>query len=270
LPDPVLTTEGSESEGASGFAIAPTMFPRGLNYGVFIGFHGLFNEGGTTNDENPLVFANPRTGHYFDFISNNEPNIGHLDEALSTSDSLFLADLSATGDVFGAGGPGQGMIYQIQAINRQPQIARIASQTVQVGQELSLIVHATDPNPGQTLTFTLGPGAPDGAAIDPSSGIFTWIATGSSSKVTVTVVATDNGSPILSATGSFSITVRNPPAQALVSPRMAANDPTVAGLIGITTLADAGGTESAIDHIATLFSDIHSRGPWSTRIRPHP
>ena len=125
LADPVLTQEGSESEGPSGFALSPTQFPAGLNQGVFIGFHGLFNEGGTTNDENPLVFADLRTGHYFDFISNNEPNIGHLDEALSTSDSLFLADLSSTGDVFGSGGPGQGMIYQIKAISQQPQVVPI-------------------------------------------------------------------------------------------------------------------------------------------------
>ena len=106
LPDSVLTAEGSESEGSSGFALSPSNFPAGLNQGVFIGFHGLFNEGGTANDENPLVFANPSTGHYFDFVSNNEPNIGHIDEALSTSNSLFLADLTSGGDT--GSGSGQG------------------------------------------------------------------------------------------------------------------------------------------------------------------
>src|SRR4029077_15933399 len=88
LPDPVLTVEGSESEGPSGFAQSPPLFPSGLNHGFFIGFHGVFELGGPANDENPVVFADPSTGHYFDFISNNEPNIGHIDEALSTSDSL--------------------------------------------------------------------------------------------------------------------------------------------------------------------------------------
>ena len=82
LADPVLTTEGSESEGSSGFALSPPDFPAGLDHGVFIGFHGLFSQGGTANDENPMLFADPSTGHYFDFISNNLPNIGHLDEAL--------------------------------------------------------------------------------------------------------------------------------------------------------------------------------------------
>src|SRR5262249_9170756 len=35
LPDSVLTTEGSESEGPSGFALSPPGFPAGLNQGVF-------------------------------------------------------------------------------------------------------------------------------------------------------------------------------------------------------------------------------------------
>ena len=53
LADPHLPATGSESEGASGFAVAPKMFPAGLNHGVFVGFHGLFNEGGTDNEEIP-------------------------------------------------------------------------------------------------------------------------------------------------------------------------------------------------------------------------
>jgi glucose/arabinose dehydrogenase len=116
LPDPVLTVEGSESEGSSGFALSPSQFPAGLNHGVFVGFHGLFDQGGIANDENPMVFADPSTGHYFDFISNNLPNIGHLDEILSTNNSLFVADISSTGELFGASGVGAGVIYQIEAV----------------------------------------------------------------------------------------------------------------------------------------------------------
>jgi glucose/arabinose dehydrogenase len=113
LRDPNLPTTGSESEGASGFAIAPPLFPAGLNQGVFIGFHGIFNSGGTSNEENPLLFADPNSGKYFDFISNDEPSIGHLDGATSTSDSLFLADMTSAGNV--SGNPGNGFIYQIKS-----------------------------------------------------------------------------------------------------------------------------------------------------------
>jgi hypothetical protein len=116
LPDPVLTVEGSESEGSSGFALSPSQFPAGLNHGVFIGFHGLFDQGGIANDENPMIFADPSTGHYFDFISNNLPNIGHLDEILSTKNSLFVADISSTGELFGQSGVGAGVIYQIEVV----------------------------------------------------------------------------------------------------------------------------------------------------------
>ena len=116
LPDPALPGGGSESEGPSGFALSPSAFPAGLNHGVFVGFHGLFNQGGIANDENPLVFADPTTGHYFDFISNDLANIGHLDEITSTRDSLFIADISSTGQLFGPAGLGAGTIYQIKAI----------------------------------------------------------------------------------------------------------------------------------------------------------
>src|SRR5262249_24853022 len=109
LTDPVLTQEGSESEGSSGFALSPPMFPAGLNQVVFIGFPGLFNVGGTANDENPFISAEPSTGQYFDFISNDQAKIGHLDEALSTTNSLFIADISSTGDIFGTDGPGHGV-----------------------------------------------------------------------------------------------------------------------------------------------------------------
>ena len=75
------------------------------------------------NEENPLVFYNQTTGRYFDFIGNNEPNIGHLDGLLSTSNSLFIADLSSNGDLFTSQGTGAGVIYEIQAVNPAPNVA---------------------------------------------------------------------------------------------------------------------------------------------------
>ena len=86
---------GLRERRAVGIRALPPGFPAGLNHGVFIGFHGLFDQGGTANDENPLIFADPSTGHYFDFISNNLSNIGHLDEILSTTDSLFVDRISS-------------------------------------------------------------------------------------------------------------------------------------------------------------------------------
>jgi glucose/arabinose dehydrogenase len=109
---------GSESEGPSEIAFAPAGFPAGLNNGIFTGFHGRFDLGGLANEENPLVFWNRTTRNYFDFIGNNEPNIGHLDGLLSTRNSLFLADLSSNGDLFSSQGTGAGVIYEIQAVSQ--------------------------------------------------------------------------------------------------------------------------------------------------------
>jgi hypothetical protein len=111
LPDPFT---GSESEGPNDLTFAPPGFPAGLNGGIFIGFHGKFNLGGMANEENPLVYVDPATKSYFQFIGNDEPGIGHLDGLLATADSLFLADLTATGNT-GSGG-NTGVIYQIKSL----------------------------------------------------------------------------------------------------------------------------------------------------------
>lgn len=118
LPDANIPNLGSRAQGASGFTIAPSQFPDGLNSGVFVGFHGDFTTGGLTNTKNPVVFANPTTGQYFDVVSNDQPNIGHVDGAAATADALFLSDMSSTGDIFTANGPGQGAVYEVKALVR--------------------------------------------------------------------------------------------------------------------------------------------------------
>ena len=111
LPDPFT---GSESEGPSDIAFAPPGFPPGLDNGIFVGFHGKWALAGVANEENPLVFVDLTSTNYFQFIGNDEPNIGHLDGLLSTSDSLFLADLTATGNTDTSGNAG--VIYQLKSL----------------------------------------------------------------------------------------------------------------------------------------------------------
>ena len=111
IPDPFT---GHESEGADDIVFAPPGFPEGVNTGVFLGFHGRFNAGGTNNEENPVVYANPATGAYFHFIEGQQPGLGHLDGLLATRDSLFVADLVSSGDT--GNGAGAGVIYQIKSL----------------------------------------------------------------------------------------------------------------------------------------------------------
>src|SRR5258707_11836723 len=76
---------------------------------------------------------------------------------------------------------------------------------------LEFTVVATDPNAGQTLTYslTLGTPAATGATINSATGAFSWTPTEAQGPgvYPVTVTATDNGSPVMSGSASFTITV---------------------------------------------------------------
>ena len=90
---------------------------------------------------------------------------------------------------------------------------------------LSVACTATDSDvPAQTLTYTLLSGAPSGAAVGSNSGVFTWrppVASAGTSNY-IAVVVTDNGSPNLSATNHFAVSV-NPVAQPMTSAAAYAN-----------------------------------------------
>jgi len=81
--------------------------------------------------------------------------------------------------------------------------------TINVGASLALSCAATDAStPPPTLSYSLLTG-PSGAAVDSGSGNFTWrpTAAAANSVNSVQVVVTDNGSPALYATNSFTVTI---------------------------------------------------------------
>lgn len=87
----------SENEGAASLAVAPAGFPAGMNDGLFVGFHGQSDDFGLDNEENPLVFVDPRTGTSVDLVSNDDPVVGHIGHLLATADTLYLVDLCGGG-----------------------------------------------------------------------------------------------------------------------------------------------------------------------------
>jgi hypothetical protein len=96
------------------------------------------------------------------------------------------------------------------SINTPPSLNPMLDQVVLVGDTLTLTAQATDANtPAQTLTYSLLPGAPPGAAIHPSSGLLTWPTVGLSAPQTNTlgIRVTDSGSPSLSATQTLRVFV---------------------------------------------------------------
>src|SRR5262249_22987849 len=94
------------------------------------------------------------------------------------------------------------------AANQPPVLSAIANQTVNEGTAATFTAQATDPDAGQTLTYSMA-SAPAGAPINSSTGAFTWTPSEAQGpgSYTVTVQATDNGSPSLSDSKSLTITV---------------------------------------------------------------
>ena len=90
----------------------------------------------------------------------------------------------------------------------RPVLAAISNQSVPEQTTLTLTATATDPDlPANTLTYSLA-AAPAGMTINPATGVITWTPTEAQgpSTNTVTVTATDNGTPALS--DSKTLTVR--------------------------------------------------------------
>ena len=72
------------------------------------------------------------------------------------------------------------MIATVNEVNQPPELApigdRTGEQSIKEGQTLQFTAAASDQDvPANPLTFDLAPGAPNGAGIDPTTGVFTWI-----------------------------------------------------------------------------------------------
>ena len=93
--------------------------------------------------------------------------------------------------------------------NTPPVLAAITNQTVNVGQTVAFTANATDTNqPTQTLTFALLAGATN-ATLNTNNGAFSFrpLVTQANSTNNFTLKVSDNGTPSLSATQSFTVTV---------------------------------------------------------------
>jgi hypothetical protein len=120
--------------------------------------------------------------------------------------------------------------------NTPPVLAAIGNQTVNVGQTVAFAASATDTDqPPQTLTFNLLTGSGN-ATLNSNSGAFSWRPQVTDAKTTnlFTLKVADNGSPSLSATQSFTVTV-NPLTQPGLSAIGFSN-----GLIGFQVSGDTG------------------------------
>ena len=109
-----LPIDGGRSEGPAEITFAPPGFPDGLDAGVLVGFHGRYGLAGVANDENPVLYVDLAERSVVPFVPNDAPDVGHLDNLLATTDSLYMADINRLGPM-GTTAP-QGVIYQVKAL----------------------------------------------------------------------------------------------------------------------------------------------------------
>jgi uncharacterized repeat protein (TIGR02543 family) len=93
--------------------------------------------------------------------------------------------------------------------NTPPELAPIGNKSVMANTLLMFTAVATDTDvPPQTLLFSLDAGAPAGASINSTTGVFTWIPTGTQTgSSSITVRVTDDGVPLLNDSETITITI---------------------------------------------------------------
>ncbi len=203
----------------------------------------------TDNLGNPTKFQIPNNGHYVipaggyllvwadDEATQNSTNVADLHASFALSKGgeaigIFAADgvtqIDAitfgpqTTDVTEGRFPnGAATIYTFATPtprapnvlpNTPPTLTPISNKEVTLGQTLTFTANANDADlPPQTLTFSLGAGAPAGASITPGTGQFSWKPTSAPASVPISVIVADSGTPSLTATQSFNVTVYLPP-----------------------------------------------------------
>jgi hypothetical protein len=96
----------------------------------------------------------------------------------------------------------------VTPVNDPPALLSFPTQYTYPGVTLSFALPATDPDvPVNTLSFSLV-SPPAGASVDAATGIFTWTPDGSQlGPHLLNAVVTDNGTPNLSGTNSYTVVV---------------------------------------------------------------
>lgn len=126
-----------------------------------------------------------------------------------------------------------------QAENQPPVLGTITNKSVNEGSLLSFTVTATDPDAGQSLTYSADGALPTGATLNAQSGTFAWTPTEAQGHgtYTITVIVTDDGSPALTDTAEFTVTVAEvnvPPVLAAIGNKTVEENATLSFVINGT------------------------------------
>ena len=105
-------------------------------------------------------------------------------------------------------------VFVLTTTNLAPVLTAIPDQHIHAGMTVVFTNFASDLGvPPNALTFSLDPGAPAGATLDPTNGIFIWPTSDADANTnhSVTVRVTDDGLPPLSDAKSFVINIVSRP-----------------------------------------------------------
>lgn len=137
-----------------------------------------------------------------------------------------------------------------------PSVQSIPGQTATIGQAFSLNVSqfASDPNsPPLPLSYSLGSGAPAGAAINPTSGVLTWTPAASqpAGNITISIIVSDNATPPNTVTSAITVDVKAAP---VTPPVLQTVSSPVAGSVGQTLTFNVGSIASDSSTTALSYS----------------
>src|SRR5262249_32049462 len=106
----------------------------------------------------------------------------------------------------------QTLVITVRAVHGAPALDPVADANLDEETLPSFSAHARHPTapPPAPLTSSLDAGAPAGAAVNPSTGAFSWTPSEAQGPgvYPITIRVTDGGSPPLSAWRTFTVTVR--------------------------------------------------------------
>ena len=155
---------------------------------------GSLPDGVVLNPNTGLISGTPTTSGSFNFTISAANLVGSASSNLTIVASQPLKLLSINGQAW-------------------PQGSSPSFTTNDQGSPLSLQVTGTNPG-GNPIFYSLGTGAPSGASINQTTGLFQWTpalgqAGVSSSNYSIQVIAQDRTNPYLTLTQSFSVTVNH-------------------------------------------------------------
>lgn len=109
----------------------------------------------------------------------------------------------------------QELVVSFKQSNKPPKFEPVGERHAVLGKEFSMPVKATDEDPETKLSYSLAPGAPEGAKIDAATGEFKWTppATTVPGPIKLTVQVADNGNPPNTVKQEIMITVGDDLAQ---------------------------------------------------------